>query len=459
MSKVVTKWITDDAVTQDKIRLDNNAALKARNAGDSANIEILKVNASDRIEFISLPQMTADPSSANDLARKSYVDTKADTAAANTVTNNAFAGAWSTQIWVAPSQQAVYNEMVTKFNIAGGSFNSGSNVTMVGGGQVLGLPATPTVGDAATSKTYVDAQIAAMPAVPPVFEIKGNWDATLNSPALATSVGTEKDLYYVNVAGTTSLDSEDVWSKGDWVYFLNGVWNRADNVDAVSSVNGLAGVVVLDTDDITEGATNLYYTQARFDAAFTAKDSDSLPEGVTNLYFTNARAKSAAVADSITNAVTDVAPSQNAVFDALALKADDADVIKKDGSVAYTGPQAMGSNKITGLANGAAASQDAATVAQVEAAIAVSESSAVSYQHGRQVKTISATHISNGYMDLAQLVLPNSETVTPKGGLLQEIDVDYTLFDLLSGTRLSFAGDLLSTLVIGDKLIIKYEYL
>ncbi len=50
-------------------------------------------------------------------------------------------------------------------------------------------------------------------------------------------------------------------------------------------------------------------------------DTDDLAEGSTNLYFTTARAKAAAVANAITDSVTDVAPSQNAVFDALALKA------------------------------------------------------------------------------------------------------------------------------------------
>lgn len=45
----------------------------------------------------------------------------------------------------------------------------------------------------------------------------------------------------------------------------------------------------------------------------------NLPEG-TNLYFTEARARTAAVADAITDGVTNIAPSQNAVFDALALR-------------------------------------------------------------------------------------------------------------------------------------------
>ena len=43
------------------------------------------------------------------------------------------------------------------------------------------------------------------------------------------------------------------------------------------------------TDALPEGATNLYYTQARFDAAFALKTTTNLAEG-TNLYFTNARA-------------------------------------------------------------------------------------------------------------------------------------------------------------------------
>jgi hypothetical protein len=49
-------------------------------------------------------------------------------------------------------------------------------------------------------------------------------------------------------------------------------------------------------------------------------DSDAITEGSTHLFYTDARAKSAAVANALADAVTDVAPSQNAVFDALALK-------------------------------------------------------------------------------------------------------------------------------------------
>jgi hypothetical protein len=47
-----------------------------------------------------------------------------------------------------------------------------------------------------------------------------------------------------------------------------------------------------DTDDLSEGLTNLYFTNARADARVTATlpDTDSLSEGSNNFYFTNARA-------------------------------------------------------------------------------------------------------------------------------------------------------------------------
>ena len=41
------------------------------------------------------------------------------------------------------------------------------------------------------------------------------------------------------------------------------------------------------TDNLTEGATNLYWTQARFDTAFSSKTTDDLTEGATNKYYSS----------------------------------------------------------------------------------------------------------------------------------------------------------------------------
>lgn len=129
-----------------------------------------------------------------------------------------------------------------------------------------------------------------------VVELQGNWNASTNSPTLADGSGNPGDVYEVTVAGTQDLGSGNItFEVGDWVvYGANAVWYRSPNSNAVTSVNGQTGTVVLDTDDVDEGATNLY--------------------------FTNSRAQTAVVSQNITNGVTNLAPSEDAVFDALAGK-------------------------------------------------------------------------------------------------------------------------------------------
>ena len=51
--------------------------------------------------------------------------------------------------------------------------------------------------------------------------------------------------------------------------FNGTVWQKIDNTDAVTSVNGFTGAVVLTTTNIAEG-TNEYYTDARARAALSA---------------------------------------------------------------------------------------------------------------------------------------------------------------------------------------------
>ena len=69
-----------------------------------------------------------------------------------------------------------------------------------------------------------------------------------------------------------------------------------------------------DTDDLSEG-TNLYYTDARFDTRLATKDTDDLSEGTTNLYYTDARANSA-IDTRVTKAFVDALNIQAASVDA-----------------------------------------------------------------------------------------------------------------------------------------------
>jgi hypothetical protein len=65
---------------------------------------------------------------------------------------------------------------------------------------------------------------------------------------------------------------------------------------AVSSVNTKTGNVVLSTDDITEGTSNLYFTNSRWDTRLASRTTDNLSEGATNKYFSNTLARNALAA-------------------------------------------------------------------------------------------------------------------------------------------------------------------
>jgi hypothetical protein len=98
---------------------------------------------------------------------------------------------------------------------------------------------------------------------------QGTWDASTNTPTLTSSVGTKGYYYVVSVAGNTNLNGITDWLVGDWAVFNGSIWQKVDNTETVTSVNGQTGAVVLTTTNIAEG-TNLYYTDARARAAISA---------------------------------------------------------------------------------------------------------------------------------------------------------------------------------------------
>lgn len=84
---------------------------------------------------------------------------------------------------------------------------------------------------------------------------QGTWNATTNSPTLTSSVGTKGYYYVVNVAGSTNLNGITDWVVGDWAIFNGTAWEKIDNTDAVTSVNGYTGTVVLTQPDIAGTAS------------------------------------------------------------------------------------------------------------------------------------------------------------------------------------------------------------
>jgi hypothetical protein len=60
------------------------------------------------------------------------------------------------------------------------------------------------------------------------LDFQGGWNASTNSPALASSVGTNGEFYIVSVAGTTNLNGITNWGIGDWALFNGTVWQRVE---------------------------------------------------------------------------------------------------------------------------------------------------------------------------------------------------------------------------------------
>ncbi len=88
-------------------------------------------------------------------------------------------------------------------------------------------------------------------------------------------------------------------TNGQVLTWTGSAWTPADTGSgsgAVTSVNTKTGAVVLSTDDVTEGTSNLYYTNSRFDTRLATKTTDNLNEGTTNKYFSNTLARNALVA-------------------------------------------------------------------------------------------------------------------------------------------------------------------
>jgi hypothetical protein len=98
---------------------------------------------------------------------------------------------------------------------------------------------------------------------------QGTWNASTNTPTLASGVGVKGYYYVVSVAGSTNLDGVTDWLVGDWAVYNGTAWQKVDNTDQVTSVNGQTGTVVLTTTNVAEG-TNEYFTTARARASVSA---------------------------------------------------------------------------------------------------------------------------------------------------------------------------------------------
>jgi hypothetical protein len=66
---------------------------------------------------------------------------------------------------------------------------------------------------------------------------KGTWNASTNTPTLASGAGTKGDYYQVSAAGSTSLDGLSNWGVGDVAAFNGITWQRIEGGADLNGVN------------------------------------------------------------------------------------------------------------------------------------------------------------------------------------------------------------------------------
>jgi hypothetical protein len=104
---------------------------------------------------------------------------------------------------------------------------------------------------------------------------QGTWNASTNVPTLASGVGTQGYYYVVSVAGSTNLDGITDWKVNDYAIYNGTAWQKIDNTDAVTSVNGQTGVVVLTASDVGAQPAGTYVTSVGATSPVTSSGGTS----------------------------------------------------------------------------------------------------------------------------------------------------------------------------------------
>ncbi len=145
----------------------------------------------------------------------------------------------------------------------------------------------PTDFNSGTNAKVWALQSLPVTSIPGIMDLKGIWNSSTNSPALASGVGTLGDVYIVGTAGTTTLDGISSWSATDWAVFDGTAWKRVDNTDqdATSSIKGviqlaqdLAGTAAA---PVVKQASQDFSLSGVITGSFGSDQNDWAPSGIS----------------------------------------------------------------------------------------------------------------------------------------------------------------------------------
>lgn len=206
-------------------------------------------------------QLGAAPSASTDTATKGYVDAEISAIELTPGASGASGvpGATGPVGATGPTGASGASGGTGGTGAQGASGVPGSNANVTSESVTSALGYTPeSVANKAAANGY--ASLDANGRIPvtqlpnSVMEYQGTWNPSTNSPSLADGTGSAGDVYRVSAAGSRNLGSGSItFDVGDYVIYNGSVWQKADTTDAVSTVAGRTGDVVLTKSDVGLG--------------------------------------------------------------------------------------------------------------------------------------------------------------------------------------------------------------
>lgn len=132
-------------------------------------------------------------------------------------------------------------------NLSGDTMDSGANLTFTGGGEVLGLPQTPSGDTAAASKYYVDSIAQGL-----------SWKQSVEAATTAniTLSGLQTIDGVSLTAGQRVLVKNQTTLADNGIYIVSaGAWTRSPDMDATTPVNEINGAAVFVENGTTQADT------------------------------------------------------------------------------------------------------------------------------------------------------------------------------------------------------------
>jgi len=140
---------------------------------------------------------------------------------------------------------------------------------------------------------------------------QGTWNASTNTPTLASGVGTNGYYYVVGTAGSTNLDGITDWKVGDWLIYNGTAWQKIDQSETLQFVTSTDTSVTVTTTGST--ADLAVFSSPRVIAQVRNETGATLTKG-TVVYINGAAGNKATVTKAIATGDSTSAQTFGLVF-------------------------------------------------------------------------------------------------------------------------------------------------